>query len=287
MTLSSDSFTGDGVTTVWDITFEYLQESDVSAVDENGTVLTIASFPTPTQVEITPAVVDGTDFTVSRTTPTTNLVDFTDPAILNQYEAELNSRQLFYIAQELYDLTDTYVEEAPEDGRIYGRQDGDWVDITSGANVMAGSLMPGATAKLTSNETVSSGVTTFIPWEQVLADKYGSWDVAQPTRLTVPDEAGLTHARLGASVDWNTSLDGPYVMRIFKNGAVLDPCPSDREDPLPGSGSRFTTHFVSPLVPVAAGDYFELVVNQTSGSDRTILAEPTTFFSIEFVFEGT
>lgn len=90
-------------------------------------------------------------------------------------------------------------------------------------------------------------------------DSDGLVDLAtQPTRITVPaGMGGLWLVRASASFEANGT--GYRTCRIAKNGSFLD------VTVLPSQGSLTHVHQAAFLAVLAAGDYLELTVQQTSG----------------------
>jgi hypothetical protein len=112
-----------------------------------------------------------------------------------------------------------------------------------------------------------------VPWQSAEYDSDAFWDAGQPSRLTIP--AGVTKVRIVGNIEWQTSPTSQLV-EVRKNGnSVL------------GGGSFIVRgdsgysnqmrNLSSAVLPVSAGDWFELAVyvgtaGELRGLERTWLA---------------
>jgi hypothetical protein len=117
----------------------------------------------------------------------------------------------------------------------------------------------GALLNLTATKPVPSAVDTALPWDGVVYDSEGFWSSGNPTRITIP--AGISKARFKGNILWGFGGGGYRHIWIHKNGALF-----------PGTGKESD-----------AGDIFEFIARQTSGSTKNVLAAPDTWFAIEVV----
>jgi hypothetical protein len=98
-------YTGDGSTTAYTITFNYLATADVKAF-LNGTATTAFSVNGQT-LTFNSAPASQTSILIERDTPkASRLVDFSDGAILSEADLDKNANQLFFISQEAVDTAD-------------------------------------------------------------------------------------------------------------------------------------------------------------------------------------
>lgn len=98
-------YTGDGSTTAYTITFDYLATADVKAF-LNGTATTAFSVNGQT-LTFNSAPASQTSILIERDTPkASRLVDFSDGAILSEADLDKNANQLFFISQEAVDTAD-------------------------------------------------------------------------------------------------------------------------------------------------------------------------------------
>lgn len=98
-------YTGDGSTTAYTITFDYLATADVKAF-LNGTATTAFSVNGQT-LTFNSAPASQTAILIERDTPkASRLVDFSDGAILSEADLDKNANQLFFISQEAVDTAD-------------------------------------------------------------------------------------------------------------------------------------------------------------------------------------
>ncbi len=142
----------------------------------------------------------------------------------------------------------------------------------------------GALAYRTSAQSISNSSATTVTWNGTEYDTgvatYGAafWNSAG--RFTIP--SGVTKIRIGASASWASSSAGLRSVNIKKNGSAFTGQPHVR-------GSATTAIMLqqgwSPVINVTAGDYFEVVVFQTSGGSLNLEGSSTepTWFAIEVV----
>lgn len=150
----------------------------------------------------------------------------------------------------------------------------------AGAGILQRVMLPfrGALLRRTANYTVSTtGAYVAIPWQSAVYDTDAFWSAGQPTRLTVP--AGVTKVRLTANIEWQTSPTSQLV-EVRKNGASVVGGGSF----IVRGDSGYTNQMrnvVSAVIPVVAGDWFDLAVYiGTAGELRSL---ERTWFAIEAV----
>lgn len=133
--------------------------------------------------------------------------------------------------------------------------------------------------KVASSQSIATSTQTPINFgNRVLYDDAGCFDPAQPTRLTVPSWYASGYAILMANISWDTNSTGERWLEFHKNGAGI----------FPGSAGNFVLasslervrHNLWTIVPVSAGDYFEVAAWQNSGAARDVVAGNTTVFSL-------
>src|SRR5690606_36744006 len=125
----------------------------------------------------------------------------------------------------------------------------------------------------TNFNVATTGVYVAVPWQSAGYDSDAFWDAGQPSRLTIP--AGVTKVRIVGNIEWQTSPTSQLV-EVRKNG-----------NSVPGGGavivrgdsgySNQMRNLSSAVLPVSAGDWFELAVyvstaGELRGLERTWLA---------------
>ena len=140
---------------------------------------------------------------------------------------------------------------------------------------LSGALVKRATAQTIANNTDTALSFTTETYD-IYPDYYAS---AQPTRFTVP--SGVDYVRLSCSVAWTGGATGSKrIAKIGKNGSFGYDGLLWIEQPS-CDWQRVTA--ISPVIPVVAGDYFELFVNQNSGGNLDVQGGANTWFSIEAI----
>ena len=130
-----------------------------------------------------------------------------------------------------------------------------------------------------------AGVTfpLFVPWQAAVYDTMGFWSAGAPTRITVPP--GVSKGRLiGAGAFTSAAQSGSLSSTIQMNGGSM-------RFGLNKNVREGTTGFTNnsgwtwtPVIPVEAGDFFELRFNRSGMSSvNDLLHEASTFFAFEVV----
>ena len=135
----------------------------------------------------------------------------------------------------------------------------------------------GALLRLTASKSIPNNTRTVIDWDSPIYDTSNFWSASKPSRLTVP--IGVSKVRLTTSICWGQNNNGVRVVNICKNGAAS--WFGRAVDRRAASGHSETT-ISTPVVEVAAGDYFEVSVLQDSGVALDVVTSGTSF-SIEVI----
>lgn len=116
-----------------------------------------------------------------------------------------------------------------------------------------------------------------ITWDSEDIDTDTIWSGAAPSRLTVP--TGVTKIRLQARVEGQASTSTFNAgLVLYKNGVELQRFVAHRQASITGGTSQNVFSFVSGVLSVAAGDYFQLFCE---GSFTSIAVG--SFFQLEVV----
>jgi hypothetical protein len=154
----------------------------------------------------------------------------------------------------------------------------------TGANAPTDGALVTLTAA--STQTIPDATPTVVEWNLFQYDDDSFWDPLDATKLTIP--AGVTRVRLSAGIRWTPDAYGVgnRKIKIRSNPAgVYDANSIWASDDRPGTDSGDAT-LVTPILEVVAGDYFEVVVEQSRGGTLDILTTPAAdnhgnFFCIE------
>lgn len=113
---SINKFTGNGAQTSWNLNFSggYIRREHVKAYTQaaDGQITELSfTWSGPNTIVISPPVAMGVRLYVYRDTPKSGpLVDFTDGAIINEYDLDMLARQTVFAAAEMVDRFDEAVE---------------------------------------------------------------------------------------------------------------------------------------------------------------------------------
>ena len=107
MALSYNAYTGNGSTTTYAITINYLLESHLHVYVDETEVFSPATWSQiGTDIEFVTAPINAAEIKIARETPRTltgRLVDFTDSSTLSETDLDTSAVQLLYIAQEAFE----------------------------------------------------------------------------------------------------------------------------------------------------------------------------------------
>lgn len=124
MAYSYIQYTGNGSTTNFTVTFQYVSQADVFVtVDGNPSTFTWLNAST---VVITPPPPVSTKVRIARKTKSdARIVDFVDGSVLTEADLDKSNEQVFYMAQEAFERADEVVvdfEDYTEQARVYANR---------------------------------------------------------------------------------------------------------------------------------------------------------------------
>lgn len=153
--------------------------------------------------------------------------------------------------------------------------------IDNGGNTAVNSVVSsaprGALVYRTSNQSISNSTATAIQWQIEDYDNGNWWTSGSSTRLTVP--SGISYVRISANVVWAGASGGFRQLSINKNGSSVRGGGREVVDAATGIGHSLNV--VSAPMAVSPGDYFEIIVQQNSGSAINITSGNSVYASIE------
>jgi hypothetical protein len=112
---------------------------------------------------------------------------------------------------------------------------------------------------------VSNNTDTKADFDTEEFDTDGYHTGGAPSRITIPSGMGGYYELIG-HISFAANATGQRSTRFFKNGAGII---GDDVDDL-GNASLPTTHYVSTIIYLEAGDYVEVNTYQTSGGALNI-----------------
>lgn len=130
-----------------------------------------------------------------------------------------------------------------------------WIEATQTYEIAAGGS--GARVNRTTNQTITNNVETAISFSNERWDTDGYWNVAQPTRLTIPKTGRYT---VGGAVRWASNATGYRQVLLRVNGTSYI---GTKNDQAITAGVHYIQ--VTSTWEFSAGDYIELDVVQNSG----------------------
>ncbi|MCA9835563.1 MAG: hypothetical protein KC422_01550 [Trueperaceae bacterium] len=146
------------------------------------------------------------------------------------------------------------------------------------AAIASMSAKPAVSAGLVSNQAIPNNSVRKVNWNAESFDIGGFHDNAtNNTRLTVP-EAGIY--QINALIAWETNGTGDRLLTVLKNGTLTQL--SDTKTPVTGSS---TSQSLSGMLELSAGDFLEVSVFQSSGTELDLFSTIPMQFSMVKVSE--
>ena len=109
MAYAIDTYTGNGSTTTFSVTFPYIEKAHV-VVTVDGTTKTLTTdytFPTSSTIQFVSAPAASTTIKFTRSSNrTARLTDYQDGSTLTEATLDQDGNQTFYMAQEAIDVTE-------------------------------------------------------------------------------------------------------------------------------------------------------------------------------------
>lgn len=138
----------------------------------------------------------------------------------------------------------------------------------------------GALLSLTGGQSIPNNTETAVSWPDPVRETDDVWGSGAPTRFIIP--TGVSLVRFVGQVTFASNGTGSRKARVLKNGTNEGiGLPAVRT--LAAGGTDVTViQLAGAIVPVAAGDYFDVRVTQDSGGALNILAT-NTWWSIELL----
>lgn len=157
----------------------------------------------------------------------------------------------------------------------------DVIGLTDSTSAGGGSgAHAGALVTMSSDQSISNDDNTSLNWASESYDTDGYHDNStNNSRLTVP--IGVSKVIVSGQVRWDSNGSGTREILLEKNGsASFDGRPFEH---IEAQTNLTMQSFVSPVLAVTPGDYFEMVAWQNSGASRDIESHVATWFSIQAI----
>lgn len=133
----------------------------------------------------------------------------------------------------------------------------------------------GAMVRLTSQLTLpTDGDPYYVPWGLIVYETPdGIVDLGvQPTRLTVP--AGYAYARVTGQMEFNAPISAGFDFHLYfhRNGTGFAGYAGSQKLSVAGKPTQIQA--ITPWVPVVAGQYFEMYLqNDSPSAEKTIISD--------------
>ena len=126
------------------------------------------------------------------------------------------------------------------------------------------------------NQATVNITQLILAWDSEQYDNGGLHSGGSNTRITIPSGGNIGSWRISAQVCWAANAAGERRIGIIKNGSMTGIAWSTQ---LPISGRTFQSASTDEDAPVV-GDYYEVVVDQSSGGGLNVEGAPaSTFFT--------
>lgn len=150
---------------------------------------------------------------------------------------------------------------------------GDTVQLGTGATQsgFGGTNTPSFYVRLSSNFDLTNDTFVKVPWD---TEQFDTDSAFASNKFTVPSGKGgkyffLVHAFLGNQL-------GAYTIKLYKNGSALSPNTQWAHRNRAAADADMSQGFWQ-IVDLSAGDYIEVYVQTTAGSNGDVLSS-TSFF---------
>ena len=134
-----------------------------------------------------------------------------------------------------------------------------------------------------STDLTNVSFPVLVPFQSTVYDTDAFWSASNPSRITIP--TGVTKVRLQGSMSLKPSASSGGVFVSFEKNGAGSAVGSGVFTVRQGTSGYTNNDFAAntAVIPVTAGDYFELRVNSTSSSWDDIQAGNRTWFAVEVV----
>lgn len=216
MALSSVEYTADGSTQTFSLTFPYLSQDHVQVFVDGAEDATF-TWATSSSVTLTSVPSNGAVVKISRTTPSTPLVDFVDGSNLTEAYLDTATRQSLYVAEETKDAVNIATTGSILDGSI------EPVKLSSSF----GSWVKAASASLARTALGAVGLTggTFTGNIEVPTQKYSKVDWGGSTQVPTKEAISQLVSVLGgtkALYGFNITCEGGDTNFTVDAGGCFD-----------------------------------------------------------------
>jgi len=151
-------------------------------------------------------------------------------------------------------------------------------DSTSGTVEVQNKTVEGRRCLLTNSatQTFTTGTEATVLWNATPVDN-ALGATASTTTITIP--RGVNRVRVSAGAAWTSNSTGYRNLKVFKNAAGGSGLPN-----LVLQANLISQHFLcSPVIPVVAGDTFQIQASQTSGGNLDLLFSASNWFCVEAI----
>lgn len=125
----------------------------------------------------------------------------------------------------------------------------------------------------TSSRAIPTASQTILSWDNEDVDDISGFDISTDnTKIIIPE--GVSYIDIHASVYWVDNSTGQRRIEIFKNGS--SGISKDIRTPIANSAQSVS----AMMLPVIAGDYFQIRVFQSSGGNLDVLPDSSTYFKV-------
>lgn len=145
-------------------------------------------------------------------------------------------------------------------------------DPTTGGEIDPGDEMRAKVYK-SASQVIANNTLTDVTWDSEDFDLGGLHSTSSNTeRITVPTGGdGIWLLVATGSWEGRNAVGGRTAVQIFKNGTTRIGIAEETPDAASGDGNLGTTYSAVAIVPLVAGDYVNVKVQQNSGGDLDLL----------------
>ena len=161
MAFAVDTYTGNGSTTTFSVTFPYIEQAHVIVTVDGvtKTLTTDYTFPTSSTITFTSAPAASTDIKFTRSSNrTTRLVDYQDGSTLTEANLDQDGNQSFFMAQEAIDTTENALSKNALN--LFDADNNRIINVADPTSAQDASTKAYVDSILTTNNTAVANATT-------------------------------------------------------------------------------------------------------------------------------
>ena len=137
------------------------------------------------------------------------------------------------------------------------------------------------TCYLSADQAIADNTPTVLAWDQNFTG-FAFWhsETVNNSRITIP--TGVVAVEFTCNVEWEANATGTRTIQLLRDGDInYVGLPKVRSSAT--SAGTVAQNFSTGVLPVTAGEYYEVRVTHTGGAPLNVLGNEQTWFSVKFI----